>query len=189
MGYMKATCCHRLEMRVDVRDRKEDLWLDLWVDSDHAGEADRRSTGGWVLMLMGACGTRMVIDWASKGQRVVAQSSGEAETTSLSDAVRSMAAGWRGSLDEAASHTAGANRALCSGGIPALDFFEKVLGRRVPLRVHVDATVCKAAAEKGTSKQMKYVGKTQQVDFFLAAGYGGDRAHRAQQDVLGREHR
>ena len=34
------------------------------------------------------------------------------------------------------------------------------------MRTYVDATVCKAAAEKGTSKQMKYLSKTQGVDLF-----------------------
>ena len=47
-----------------------------------------------------------------------------------------------------------------------MDFLEKALGVPVPLKVFVDATVCKAAAEKGTSRQMKYLSKTQCVDLF-----------------------
>ena len=47
-----------------------------------------------------------------------------------------------------------------------MDFLEKTLGRTVPHRVLVDATVCKAAAEKGTSRQMKYLPKTQRADLF-----------------------
>ena len=47
-----------------------------------------------------------------------------------------------------------------------MDFLEKALGMPVPLKVIVDATVCKAAAEKGTSRQMKYLSKTQCVDLF-----------------------
>ena len=34
------------------------------------------------------------------------------------------------------------------------------------MKVHVDAAVSKAAAEKGTSRQMRYLSKTQQVDLF-----------------------
>ena len=166
MGYLKGTSSHGLDMRVDVRDRKGELWLELWVDADHAGDADRRPTGGWVLMLRGAHGTKIALDWASKKQRVVARSSGEAETTSLHEAVKDAAEGYPRGLCLAAQLAVGANRALCSGGIPAVDFFEKVLGRDVPLRAYVDATVCKAAAEKGTSKQMRYPSKTQGVDLF-----------------------
>ena len=47
-----------------------------------------------------------------------------------------------------------------------MDFLEKALGMPIPLKVMVDATVCKAAAEKGTSRQMKYLSKTQSVDLF-----------------------
>ena len=60
----------------------------------------------------------------------------------------------------------GTNRALCSSGIPALDAVEKLLGQKVELRVKVDASVCKAAAEKGTSSHMKYISKSQGVDLF-----------------------
>ena len=44
MGYLRATQLHELEMVVDVRDRKGGLWLELYVDADHAGDDDRRST-------------------------------------------------------------------------------------------------------------------------------------------------
>ena len=57
-----------------------------------------------------------------------------------------------------------AQTALCAGGIPALEFLEQALGRSIPLRVFVDASVCKAAAEKGSSKQMRHISKTQGVD-------------------------
>ena len=118
------------------------------------------------MLLRGTCGTRITLDWASKKQRVVARSSGEAETTSLHEAMRDAAQGYRREVSLASQLAVGVNRALCGGGIPAVDFFEKALGRRVPLRAFVDATVCKAAAEKGTSKQMRYLNKTQAVDLF-----------------------
>ena len=108
----------------------------------------------------------MALGWASKKQRLVARSSGEAETTSLHGAVRDVVDGYPKGLCPASQLTVGVNRALSSGGIPAVDFFEKSLGRPVPLQAYVDATVCKAAAEKGTSKQMKYLNKTQAVDLF-----------------------
>ena len=47
-----------------------------------------------------------------------------------------------------------------------MDFLEEALGMPVPPKLMVDATVCKAAAEKGASRQMKYLSKTQSVDLF-----------------------
>ena len=151
VGYLGATSACGLVAEVDVRDRGSGLWLELWVDSDHAGEPGRRSTTGWLLMLRGQHGTAIPLDWASRKQATVARSSGEAETVALHDAL---------------GRVVGANRALCSSGIPALDAVEKLLGQSVELRVKVDASVCKAAAEKGTSTHMKYISKSQGVDLF-----------------------
>ena len=75
-----------------------------------------------------------------------------------------MAGSGERSMQTAAQMAVGANRALCAGGIPALEFLERALGRSVPPRVFVDASVCKAAAEKGSSKQMRYISKTQGVE-------------------------
>ena len=82
---------------------------------------------------------------------MVARSSGEAETVALHDAVRKVA---------------GLNKGLANAAIPAMDVLEQLLGWPVPLTVHVDATVSKAAAEKGTSRTMKYLSKVQEVDLF-----------------------
>ena len=90
MGYLRATHDYGLEMDVDVRDKRGNLWLELFVDADHAGEDDRRSTGGWVLMLRGSHGASAAIDWASRKQTAVARPSGEAEAKALHDAIREM---------------------------------------------------------------------------------------------------
>ena len=134
-----------------VRDRRDGLWLDLWVDSDHAEEPGRRSTSGWVLMLRGKYGAKVPLDWASRKQGAVARSSGEAETVALDEALRGIL---------------GVNRGLCSAGLPIMDALEKILGVELCVRVLVDASVCKTAAEKGTSTQMKYISKSQGVDLF-----------------------
>ena len=42
MGYLRATCAFRTEMAVDVRDKRDSLWLGLCVYADHVGEDDRR---------------------------------------------------------------------------------------------------------------------------------------------------
>ena len=116
-------------------------------------------------MVRGSHGTSAAIDWASRKQAAVARSSGEAGTKALYNAIKEIV-GEEGEIREASGGAVGVNRALCSGGIPAMDFLEKALGGTVPLRALVDVTVCKAAAEKGTSRQMKYLSKTQRVDLF-----------------------
>ena len=64
-------------------------------------------------MLKGAFGTQVLLDWASRKQKVVARPSGEAETVALDDAL---------------GRVAGANKGLCAAGIPALGVFEKTFG-------------------------------------------------------------
>ena len=49
-------------MAVGMRDRKEGLWSELWVDADHAGDDDRKSTGVRALLLRGGHGTRVKLD-------------------------------------------------------------------------------------------------------------------------------
>ena len=81
----------------------------------------------------------------------MATSTGEAETASLGGALQKVV---------------GVNRGLCAAALPAVDVLGQHLGQRVELRVLVDATMRKAAAEKGTSKRAKYLSKTQQVGLF-----------------------
>ena len=58
VGYLRSTAECGLEARVDVRDKKGKVWLELWVDADHAGEHERRSTTVWVLLLKGEHGNK-----------------------------------------------------------------------------------------------------------------------------------
>ena len=151
LGYLNATRTSGLRAHADVRDREGGLWSELWADSDHEGEAGRRSTSGWMLTLKGSHGAAIPLDWASPRQATVARSSGKAEAVALDDALR---------------HVVGVNRGLCAPGIPTMDALEKLLGRKLVLKVFVDAAVSKIAAEKGTSNQMKYISKTQGVELF-----------------------
>ena len=106
IGYLRTTEDCRLTSRIDVRDKKGELHLELSVDADHAGLEDRRSTGGWVLMLKGENGTSCPLDWGSRKQQAVARSSGEAETVALRDALQTIV---------------GVNRGLCAAALPAVD--------------------------------------------------------------------
>ena len=49
-----------------------------------------------------------------------------------------------------------------------MDALEKLLGASLELRVFVDASVSKAAAEKGTPNHMKYISKTQGINLLWA---------------------
>ena len=151
VGYLQATDSVQLHADIDVRDAKGNVWLEMRVDSDHAGDAQRQSTTGWVLMLRGEHGTRVPIDWGSKKQGTIARSSGEAETVALDDAIKRIA---------------GVNKGLCASSLPAMDVLEKLLKREVPLAIMVDATVAKAAVTKGTTRSMKYLSKSQEIDLF-----------------------
>ena len=151
MGYLNATSDARLQSTIDVRDAKGDVWLEMWVDADHAGDKDRHSTSGWVLLLKGEYGTSVPIDWGSKKQGTVARSSGEAETVALDGAIKRIA---------------GVNKGLCASSLPAMDILEKLLKKKVPLAIMVDASVAKTAITKGSTRAMKYLSKAQEIDLF-----------------------
>ena len=46
VGYVSATQDLCLKSYVDVRGKKGELWLELWVDSDHAGEPGGQRRAG-----------------------------------------------------------------------------------------------------------------------------------------------
>ena len=148
MGYPDATSELSLRSVADVRDKRGGLWLEMWVDADHAGEPQRKSTTGWALLPRGHHGTRVLLDWASRKQSAVARPSGKAETVDLNDAVERIA---------------GTNRGLCATGLPVMGALEKLLGPSLELRVFADASVSKAAAEKGAPNNVKYISKTHGV--------------------------
>ena len=93
----------------------------------------------------------MPLEWSSRKQQAVARSSGEAETVALHEAIRGVS---------------GTSKALATAALPTLDMLEQILGRKLELKIMVDASVSKAAAEKGTSRHMRYLSKTQQIDLF-----------------------
>ena len=60
------------------------LELHVHVDSDHGGDLQsRKSTTGYVFVLVGKYGTRVVLTGLSKLQSVVALSTAEAEITAI----------------------------------------------------------------------------------------------------------
>ena len=109
MGYLKATSDHSLKSVVDVRDKRGGLWLEMWVNADHDGEPQRKSTTGWALLLKGQHGTQVLLGLASRKQNAVARPCGEAGTEAL---------------DEPLERIAGTNRGLCATGLPVMGALE-----------------------------------------------------------------
>ena len=76
----------------EILDYKEDLFLQLFVDADFAGDAeDCKSTSGMYLVLAGPRGTFVPLAWAAKKQCNTSRSTTEAEMVSLSTALFSEA--------------------------------------------------------------------------------------------------
>ena len=55
-------------------------------------------------------------------------------------------------------------KSLSSCAICSQELLESLLNRKIPLSIKVDASVSKIAAEKGSTRNMKYISKTQQID-------------------------
>jgi len=149
ISYARKSINAGLAIKYIEQDKAKDLRLALYIDASHAGEYDRKSTGGWVLGIAGKHGTWMPIDWSSKTQPMISRSSGEAETVSFNDCML---------------HLTSCCKGIATSGLPALDCLRKILNPDMEIDVYVDATVCKRAIEKGHSKRMPYISITQDVD-------------------------
>jgi len=122
MGYVKG---HLSDMTIGfVGDKLDDLWLALFADADFAGDKQgSKSTGGAFLILMGPY-TFFPLTAHSKKQGSTANSSTEAEIVSLAHALRTI-------------------------GIPALDLWEELLGRKVKLVIYEDNQATATIAKTG----------------------------------------
>ena len=142
MGYLSATSDHGLQLVLVPQDLLEikdgALWLDLYVDGDHAGcKTTRRSSSGNVLQLVGRHGTKATVAQRSFRQGATAASAPESEILSASEGVKRL-------------------------GLWAQDLFSFLLGHRLTLRVLSDSATGIAAIEDSYGV-LKYMNKTQGV--------------------------
>ena len=137
MAYLHSTTTHRLVGTVN--DAAEELHLALYVDADFAGErADAKSTSGGYLVLAGP-NTYFPLAWVSKRQTSVSRSTTESEIVSLA-------------------------HSLFQEGIPALSLWERLLGRRVTLKIHEDNQATILVAKKGFSPKLRHISRTHKVN-------------------------
>ena len=121
-----------------IGDEPEKLTLSLYADSDLAGDRrDCKSTSGVYLCLTGPH-TFYPLPAISKKQTSVSKSSSESELVALQLAVS----------DE---------------GIPGLDLWEKILGRKVQLKLFEDNQAAAQIVRVGRSPKLKDIRRTHGV--------------------------
>ncbi|CAE8593142.1 unnamed protein product, partial [Polarella glacialis] len=129
-----------LKMRgyVGRDDKAEDLFLRLFADADFAGCRDTaRSTSGLFLGIYGK-NTFVPVAAQAKKQSCVSHSTPEAELVA-------------------------ANLALRTQGLPALEVFDKVFGRKVKLFFEEDNNTAISTIKAGYSNTMRHLGRTHRV--------------------------
>ena len=128
-----------LKLEGHVRDKPEDLTIDLWVDADFAGaEDDAKSTSGAYLALVGPR-SFMPLMWASKRQTSTSRSTTESEVVSLA-------------------------AALFAEAIPTLDLWDILLGRPMRCRIWEDNQATIRVVEKGYSPKLRHILRTHKVN-------------------------
>ena len=137
MSYMNSSSQHRLV--AEMRDCKENLRLDFFVDSDFSGDpADTKSTSGGWLVLSGP-NSSFPLTWVSRRQTATSRSTTEAETIAMASI-------------------------LFTEVIPLWDWWELVLQRPIKLCIHEDNQATIAVISKGFSPKLRHVSRTHKVD-------------------------
>jgi hypothetical protein len=137
MCYMKRTIDYRLYGY--VRDKPENLRLDLYVDADFAGDReDSYSTSGGWLVLAGP-DTYFPLCWVSKKQTSVSRSTTESEIVSLA-------------------------HSLFLEALPMCTLWDTILGREVDLHIHEDNEAAILVINKGFSSKLRHILRTHKVN-------------------------
>ena len=111
----------------------------LYVVADFAGESDpTKSTNGGLLVLVGP-NTWFPIAWVAKRQTVTSRSTTEADVISLA-------------------------RSLFLEAILAMDLWDLVLGRSIPLDIQEDNQATIRVVEKGYSPKLRHILRRHKVD-------------------------
>ena len=122
-----------------VSDEPKDLKLSLFVDADFAGDTgNARSTSGGFLVLDGPS-TFFPLMWLAKRQTSTSRSTTESEVVSLATS-------------------------LFSEALPAMDLWDKLLGRSVSLTIYEDNQATIKVVLKGYSHKLRHISRTHKVD-------------------------
>ena len=137
MCYIHSTIDYTLTGTVN--DPPEDLWLELFVDADFAGDReDALSTnGGWLVL----CGPNSYfpLTWVSKKQSSVSRSTSEAEIVALA-------------------------HSLFLEALPMCALWDLILDRTVELTIHEDNKAAILIAEAGFSSKLRHISRTHKVN-------------------------
>ena len=117
-----------------VGDAMNKVRLDMYSDADFAGMASQHSTTGGHLMLAGA-NTRFPLTAVSKKQQSVSTSTTEAELTAIFRMVRNVA-------------------------VPAIDLWETLLGKMIPVNVYEDNQTVNHIIKTGKNQSMRHFERT-----------------------------
>ena len=135
--YIHSTPHYRLVGTIN--DNPDHLELHLYVDADFAGDRlSGKSTSGGFMVLSGP-NTFFPLAWVSKRQTSTSRSTTESEVVSLA-------------------------YSLYQEGLPALQLWEKLLGRSVTLRVLEDNQATILVIRKGYSPKLRHITRTHKVN-------------------------
>ena len=135
--YIHSTPHYRLVGTIN--DSPDQLELHLYVDADFAGDRlSGKSTSGGFMVLHGP-NTFFPLAWVSKRQTSTSRSTTESEVVSLA-------------------------YSLYQEGLPALQLWEKLLGRTVTLRVLEDNQATILVIRKGYSPKLRHITRTHKVN-------------------------
>ncbi|CAE8594044.1 unnamed protein product, partial [Polarella glacialis] len=138
MCYINDSKGLKMRGHVGKDDKAEDLFLRLFADADFAGCRDTaRSTSGVFLGIYGK-NTFVPVAAQAKKQSCVSHSTPEAELVA-------------------------ANLALRTQGLPALEVFDKVFGRKVKLFFEEDNNTAISTIKAGYSNTRRHSGRTHRV--------------------------
>jgi hypothetical protein len=122
-----------------VTDKPENMELVLYCDADLAGDRnDAKSTSGIFLCLMGP-NSFVPLSGISKKQTSVSKSTPEAEIVAI-------------------------DHGICKEGIPALYIWEKILGRKLKIKLMEDNQAASRVVITGKNPSMRHMSRTQRID-------------------------
>ena len=122
-----------------IRDPKETLYLEMFVDADFCGDEDHcfSTSGGWIQI--SGPDSQFPLAWISKKQGAIARSTTEAETAAMA-------------------------YVLFEEGLPLLELMKRLLSPNVKLRVREDNEATAKVVTAGYSKRLRHMKRTHKIN-------------------------
>ena len=122
-----------------IRDPKETLYLEMFVDADFCGDEDHcfSTSGGWIQI--SGPDSQFPLAWISKKQGAIARSTTEAKTAAMA-------------------------YILFEEGLPLLELMKRLLSPNVKLRVREDNEATAKVVTAGYSKRLRHMKRTHKIN-------------------------